>query len=241
MTFSVIIPSKNEEKHIGPLLEDILAQTLQPVEVILADNRSTDRTRDIAREYGIKIIDGGLPGPARNRGAEIAKGDVLIFLDADDRIFNHHFFERIMACFDRGETDMLTCAVQMYDATLIQKAIFSAYNFFVALKSIVLPHAAGVFMAVKASWHRKIDGFDEEVLYAEDNDYTTRLHRAGGRFRYLPFLRIHSSPRRFYTEGTLRYVVKSILAELHMRFRGPIKHDGFDYGFDHKEYEQHHK
>jgi glycosyltransferase involved in cell wall biosynthesis len=239
MNFSVIIPSKNEEKHIGPLLEDIKYQTSQPIEVILADNESTDRTRDIAREYGIKIIKGGLPGPARNRGAEVAKGDVLIFLDADDRIYNRQFFEKVMNRFNRRGVDMLTCAVQVYSGTLLQRALHSVYNFFIFWKSLILPHAAGVFMAVKKEHHEKINGFDEEILYAEDNDYTLRVHRAGGRFRYLPFLKVHTSPRRFYTEGTMRFVVKCILAELHMRFKGPIKHNGFDYGFDHKEYEHH--
>jgi len=60
--FSVIIPSLNEEKYLGRLLDSIQQQHLKPAEIIIADAHSKDRTREIARKYGCKIVDGeGIP------------------------------------------------------------------------------------------------------------------------------------------------------------------------------------
>ena len=60
---SVIITTKNEEKHIENLLQSIKRQTYKNIEIILVDNYSTDRTREIARKYTDKIY---LKGPERS-------------------------------------------------------------------------------------------------------------------------------------------------------------------------------
>ncbi|HYA29496.1 MAG TPA: TIGR04283 family arsenosugar biosynthesis glycosyltransferase [Acidobacteriota bacterium] len=85
MFISVIIPVLNEEKSIAATLEALLA--LAPHEVILVDGGSTDGTRTIAEEYGVKIT-ASERGRARqmNCGAREASGDVLLFLHADTRL-----------------------------------------------------------------------------------------------------------------------------------------------------------
>ena len=80
---SIIIPTKNEEKYLPQLLESIKKQTVQPYEIIVADAGSTDRTVEIAKKYGAKVVKGGLAAEGRNNGASIAKGDILVFIDAD--------------------------------------------------------------------------------------------------------------------------------------------------------------
>ena len=80
MIFSIIIPTYNEEEYLPVLLESIKKQDFDDYEVIVADANSTDRTREIAEEYGCIVVDGGLPGVGRNNGARVAKGEYLLFL-----------------------------------------------------------------------------------------------------------------------------------------------------------------
>ena len=88
LKYSVVIPTFNEEKYLPLLLKDLESQTFKDFEVIVSDANSTDSTRSIAKNYGATVCDGGLPSVGRNNGAKIAKGDILIFLDADVRIKN---------------------------------------------------------------------------------------------------------------------------------------------------------
>ncbi|NBS41768.1 glycosyltransferase family 2 protein, partial [bacterium] len=91
---TIVIPTKNEEADLPILLESIKKQTLQPKEVIVADANSTDRTREIAAAYGARVVEGGMPGPGRNRGAEAAKTDLILFLDADVELRDSEFLEK---------------------------------------------------------------------------------------------------------------------------------------------------
>ena len=90
---SVIIPVRNERHNISNLLSDIKNQTYAPHEVICVDDSSVDGTGDIVKEQGVVLIEAGeLPEGWRGKpwacqqGAHIAKGDVLLFLDADVRL-----------------------------------------------------------------------------------------------------------------------------------------------------------
>lgn len=83
---SVIIPTKNEGGVLGQCLDSIFSQHVNPIEVIVVDGGSTDNTLDIAKKYDVRIIKEGRfssPANARNLGAEYAKGDVLLIMDAD--------------------------------------------------------------------------------------------------------------------------------------------------------------
>ena len=87
---SIIIPTYNEEEYLPKLLESIKSQDFTDYEVIVADAQSNDNTREIAKEYGCIVVEGGLPGPGRNRGAEVAKGEILLFLDSDLKLTEHY-------------------------------------------------------------------------------------------------------------------------------------------------------
>ncbi|HHY81187.1 MAG TPA: glycosyltransferase [Clostridiales bacterium] len=90
---SVIIPARNEESNMPHILKSLMEQTLKPYEIIVVDDFSTDRTREIAESYGVKVIS-GTPLPDGWTGKNWAlwngylqsTGDVLVFLDADVRL-----------------------------------------------------------------------------------------------------------------------------------------------------------
>ena len=82
---SVIITTKNEQAVIGRLLESIKMQSYPKIEVIVVDNKSADRTKQIAKKYTKLVYNAGPERSAqRNYGAKKAKGDFLFFLDASD-------------------------------------------------------------------------------------------------------------------------------------------------------------
>lgn len=87
---SAIIPVYNYDRYLGEAIESVLSQTYRNFEVIVVDDESTDQSAEVARSYadrGVRYCHqthAGI-GPARNTGVEMAQGDFLAFLDADDR------------------------------------------------------------------------------------------------------------------------------------------------------------
>ncbi len=83
---SVVIPAFDEEAFLGEALESALAQTYAPVEVIVVDDGSTDRTGEVARALGVRVLRQANAGPAaaRNAGLEAARGEYWTMFDADD-------------------------------------------------------------------------------------------------------------------------------------------------------------
>jgi glycosyltransferase involved in cell wall biosynthesis len=83
---SVVIPAYNAERTVGTVLEALQAQEPPPDEIIVVDDGSADGTTGAAERLGAQVIrteGGGFAGGARNRGWNVATGDVVVFLDAD--------------------------------------------------------------------------------------------------------------------------------------------------------------
>ncbi|MBE9060365.1 glycosyltransferase family A protein [cf. Phormidesmis sp. LEGE 11477] len=85
---SVIIPAYNNGCYLAEAIDSVLAQDYQPFEIIVVDDGSTDQTAAIAQRYGPAVTyvfqENSGTSVARNRGVELAKGNMLAFLDADD-------------------------------------------------------------------------------------------------------------------------------------------------------------
>ena len=85
---SVIIPVYNSERYLPETLESVLEQTCPPTEILVIDDGSTDGTAAIARQFEAHVTlisqENQGAGTARNRGVEVAAGEYIAFLDADD-------------------------------------------------------------------------------------------------------------------------------------------------------------
>jgi len=89
-SLSIVIPARNEEANLPTLLRSIFAQSVQPLEVIVVNDGSTDRTAAVAHEFGATVLESQpLPAGWRGKtwachqGAALASGDLFLFLDAD--------------------------------------------------------------------------------------------------------------------------------------------------------------
>ncbi len=88
MNVSVVIPAHNAAPYLADAIESVLAQTVAPADLLVIDDGSTDETGAVAEGFGDRVQlhrqkQAGA-GAARNRGIELASGDALAFLDADD-------------------------------------------------------------------------------------------------------------------------------------------------------------
>lgn len=103
---SFIVPMYNVEKYLNQCIDSILRQSVVK-EIILIDDGSTDKTLDIALSYQkqydfIKVIvqQNNGQASARNQGIRLAKGEWLIFIDADDFLYQTYFVELWKRCLN---------------------------------------------------------------------------------------------------------------------------------------------
>ncbi len=229
---TIVIPAKNEESYLPRLLESIKRQTFQPSEVIVADAHSTDRTREIARAHGARVVDGGLISFGRNAGAREAKTDFILFLDADVELRDPQFLEKAVGEMLERKLDLATCDVFPLSDQFIDHFLHKAYNTYARAWGSLYPHAPGFCVLARRDLHEKINGFDEEVTFCEDHDYARRA-TAHGKFGFLKSTKIPVSIRRLDRDGRMNIAIKYMLAEFHLALLGPIRDNRFNYTFGH--------
>jgi len=226
---SVVIPSLNEEKYLPILLESLKNQTFKDYEVIVADAGSKDQTIEIAKSYGAKVVAGGMPGPGRNRGAESATGEFLFFFDSDV-VLPTDFLEKAITEMDDLYIDLATCEFLPLSELTIDKAVFQLSNLIVKMNQNLNPRAAGFCIFINRRLFKRIGGFDESVVIAEDHDLVERASK----FRPLKFLKSTSlsvSVRRLDKEGRLALLQKYVKVEMHLLTKGSVKDDIIEYEF----------
>jgi glycosyltransferase involved in cell wall biosynthesis len=200
-SISVIIPTKNEEKFLPRLLASIRKQTLKPLEIIVADNFSTDRTPDIIRESGALLVEGGLVATGRNKGAKIAKGDILVFFDADDILPKDTFLETAVKLFKDQGLDATTSTIRLDHESrdsFAARCCFFTWNFGLRFSNIFNRSLAGggpFFICTRQAFE-KVKGFTEKMVYGEDVDFANKFMKSGLKFKTLP-LNIVTSGRRY--------------------------------------------
>jgi glycosyltransferase involved in cell wall biosynthesis len=228
---SIIIPTSNEEKYLPLLFNSIKKQNFSAFEIILGDNNSKDKTTEIARNFGCKIAGGGLPARGKNEAVKCAKGDALLFLDADI-ILPEDFLEESLKEITKRKLEVASWRLRpISDNKFYPLAFEIFYNIPMVILERILPHGATAIF-IKRDLFEKLEGFDEEIKLAEDHDFTRRAAKMG-KFGVVRSSRVMISDRRFKKDGLFRTALKYLLCELHMIFLGPVKSDFFDYKFNH--------
>lgn len=229
---SIIIPTLNEENYLGHLLASIKKQDYSDYEIIIADANSKDKTIDIAKSYSCKIVQGGLPAKGRNNGAKVAKGDLLLFLDADTLLPDSDFLNKTLEEFNSRNLGIAGFLLRAYSKNSASRFFLDVvYNFTVVASEKILEHSA-VGILVKKDLFDKIGGYDEGIKLAEDHDLGRRASKHE-KFGIIKSRAILVSDRRFIRDGWLKTGIKYALCELHLIFIGPVRSDIFNYRFDH--------
>lgn len=188
MKLSVIIPCYNCVAYIATQLEAFTQQEYsQPWELIVADNGSTDGTLEVVKQYqeklpNLRVVDasGGKKCAAypRNRGAEVAKGELLAFCDADDQV-------------TPGWVAAMGEALSKYDF-VVGNSDYTKLNLPWVVKACAYreangvndnpyyPYAAGNNIGVKREIYQAVGGFDEEIPILDDVDFCWRVQALCG-------------------------------------------------------------
>jgi len=200
---SIIIPVYNGEETIGPCLESLLEQEFpkNDYEIIVVDNNSNDQTKNIVNGFPvIYILENQRqgPSPARNRGAEIAKGSCFLFFDADQFAEKNYLKTMMMATHDSefgaiaGRNIGLNSTNSYlgeywqgeWDAKLTEGNIKSFIRF------------SGGNVLMKRDVFEKLGGFDEQLKTTEDTDLAWRIQNdLGLKIRYVPQAIAHHKER----------------------------------------------
>lgn len=109
MKLSVIVPAYNMEKYIGRVLDSIYSQTFKDFECIVIADSCTDKTAEIARSYGAKVIEANVrnEGVGRNIGIENSTGEWILFIDADDYYLHEFVFQQLMDRTENNDADAI--------------------------------------------------------------------------------------------------------------------------------------
>ncbi len=177
---SIIVPAFNEEKLLGATLQHIReASAVFEVrgwksELIVCDNNSTDRTGEIARAAGAKVVFERINqiARARNTGAAAATGDWLIFVDADSRP-SRELFADVAEAIDAGRYMAGGSTVKMDGTHLFASFGTGLWNCI----SRVFNWVAGSFIFCETAAFRQVGGFDNQLYASEEIDLSKRLKR----------------------------------------------------------------
>ncbi len=203
---SIIIPTLNEESVIEKTITALKAKLTIPHEIIISDGKSTDKTVEIARRYADKVVvhDGKSRqniAMGRNAGAKEAKGDFLVFLDADCSIFEPDtFFTHASARFtEKPKLVGLTTRVKVLKEheTLADKLIFGMVGWDLTIKNNILHigESMGEFQMIRADIFRSLHGFREDLVTREDADMFLRLSQVGLTFLDRKLIVYHTGRR----------------------------------------------
>jgi glycosyltransferase involved in cell wall biosynthesis len=225
MKLSIIIPALQEEKIIEKMLISLKELKNFDYEIIVSDGHSTDKTVEIAKKYADKVVvHDGLTrqtiGQGRNRGAEVATGDFFVFLDSDVFIPKiNEFFIKALSRFeeDKKLLALTVClkALPEYE-TRSDRFLWAVVNLDHRLMNNVLHigSSSGEFQMFRAEAFKKIKGYSETLVMAEDSDIFGRISKIG-KARTESSLYVMHTSRRAHNEGWIwlwiTWIVNTIL------------------------------
>jgi glycosyltransferase involved in cell wall biosynthesis len=233
---SVVIAAYNEERYLGEAITSVLAQTYRPLELIVVDDGSTDRTAEIAAAHpDVRLLrqpNRGL-GAARNAGAAIAAGEYLSFHDADDLMTPDKLSTQIG--FLEGHPEC-GCVLARQRLLLEDGA---PMPFWVRGERVPDDPTAGrgpggeeqphtITMVVRREAFDAVGPFDEAMRIAQDIDWFFRAHEAGIGVEVLDDVllirRVHPDSLTQDTQGSRRELFLAFRNR--MRRRGPAGGQG---------------
>jgi len=195
---SVIIPVYNCERYLAEAIESVLAQIYRPVEVIIIDDGSTDRTAQVALRYEPEITYFFQPNAgssaARNQGVRLSHGSYLAFHDADDIWVKNKLALQIQVFHDESQVDAVFGHVkQFYSPDLdedTRKRIVCQEN--------LMPGYLSTTMLIRREAFFRVGIFQDRWEVGEEMNWIIRAREVSLKMVLLPDLLYY---RRLHTEN----------------------------------------
>jgi glycosyltransferase involved in cell wall biosynthesis len=180
MRVSIVIPAFNEERLVGETLRHVKAAMTAfsrrnwETELIVCNNNSTDRTSEVAQAAGATVVFEPVNqiARARNRGAEAATGDWLIFVDADSHP-SAELFEDVAAQIESGCCLAGGCTMKLDGDYPKASFVTHLWNGV----SRAFRWVAGSFIFCDAAAFRKLGGFSNKLFASEEIEFSKRLKK----------------------------------------------------------------
>jgi glycosyltransferase involved in cell wall biosynthesis len=248
MRLSFVVPAYNEEAYLPACLESILEQTRElpagSTEIIVVNNASTDRTREVALSYpGVTVVDEprkGLPA-ARQAGFAASTGDLIANVDSDSRL-TPGWTAKVLATFaepspaNKPPLVAFSGPVIYYDLTprqrmLVQVFYMTAWATYIVNRYVLRVGSmvqGGNFVITRQALEA-IGGFNLDItFYGEDTDIARRVNEVG-EVRFTFGLKMFSSARRLKNEGMLTMAARYSINYLWTTFlKRPFTHTHID-------------
>lgn len=204
MSCSAIIPTLNEEENIGKVVESLKKSTIIK-EVIVVDCDSEDKTREIAKSEGAKVVTSPIKGVGyqRNLGAKLAKSKIIIFFDADVSI-SDNFVEKLVDKFNNRGLDVACPIFLTNSQNPVVNILHYLFSFFFLITQKLIPSGAGPCIITKKDFFVKCGGFDDQLVF-EDIEFIRRAAKIG---KYgVINEKITVSDRRFVNQGVFKMMI----------------------------------
>jgi succinoglycan biosynthesis protein ExoA len=223
---TVIVPVRNEAPFIRGTLDQLLTQDYDPrrFEVLVADGRSEDSTREIVRAVqelhsNVRLLDNPrrLSSAGRNAAIRAARGDVLVVVDGHCELDNPNYLRDLADAFERSGAECVgrPQPLDVTNATVVQKAIAAARSsrlghhpdshIYSSAEGFVRPQSVAV--AYRRTIFGAVGMFDESFDACEDVEFNHRLDKAGFRCFFTPKVAVRYFPRNNLT-GLFRQMIR---------------------------------
>lgn len=221
---SIVIITLNEEHYVGNLLADIKNQvglSSRPFEILVIDGGSTDSTEEVVMSYRPQLPVTCLQSPKRgwaqqkNYGVTKAKGDSLLFLDADLRL-GKHTITRMMQTHRIFPDSIIVPRVAADSSRYIFRiGALLVYWYFRILTFSGKQSASDQCMLLSKQVYRRLGGLDETLPHAGDLDFMLRAQQKNISVQWVKGCSVKASMRRFESTGIIRLILRYVRSELH--------------------------
>ncbi len=240
--FSVVIPTLNEENFVGNLLNNLIAENVSDLEIIVVDGESIDNTIQIVNEFKKKfsknkilltLVKSKIRNAAyqRNLGAKYAMGDYLIFFDADVKI-RSDYLKRLKYYLEEEDysKNLVTTIVKTDQGGIEGLTVAIIVNTMIVIGRLInKPVTPGFNTIVKKEVFFEVGGFDPEVNVTDDYDFSLRAMHKGYSLKVFRQLYVTFSLRRFRSKGFMRTLIKYFQMFVYNFFKGPPRKQVFIY------------
>jgi succinoglycan biosynthesis protein ExoA len=216
---SVIVTGKNVEKYLEKCLESLLHQSYPLLEVTYVDAASSDRSKNIAEKFGAKVavdVSANTPGRGRNLGLRVAKGEIIVFLDADCCAPSNWIDTLTTSLLSNKKYGGVGGSYLPLSPTTFESAIYFVFSTFLgsggALYAMRFIDPKRFLREVEsipggnAAYRRvvleKVGGFNPHLRFCEDYDLNQRIKKLGYSVIYHPEASVYHlknyTPKSFF-------------------------------------------